>query len=161
MNQTVIIHQGRNKIWVGIDQMMNHTQRGMRRSSVEQTGNEDITCSLVQEVGLGGDEEKKLVVSLGVAVGVAESVDNAANVKRIETVPAKANVTKKVKSRIDVPVNGAELVNVLGPVGLIGWGLIDVVMVFKADIEVVWEVGLALEGECGEERMGCCESYGV
>lgn len=153
MNQTVVIHQGRNKIRVGIDQMMNHTQRGMWVSGMEQAGNEDVTCSLLQEVvGLGGDEEKKLVVGLGVAVGVAESMDNAANVKGIETVAAKANVAKKVKSRIDVPVNGAELVNVLCPVGLIGWGLADAVLVFKADTGVVWEVGLALVGECGEER---------
>lgn len=100
MNQTVVIHQGRNKIRVRVDQTLNHTQRCLWCTRVQQAGNEHVTGTLVQEVGIGWRVNvlEKLTVGLGETLGVAESVDNAANIKRIEMVPMKADSVKKLQS---------------------------------------------------------------
>lgn len=99
MYQPVVIYQRRDKVRVIINQTENHPQRGMRSASVKQAGNEDITCALVQDVKLMGvDEKKKLVVGFGEAASIAETVDNTANIKGIETVAMKANAIEEVKS---------------------------------------------------------------
>lgn len=54
------------------------------------------------------------MVGFGEPVGIAESVDDAADVEGIGTVAKNAKVVEKAKGLVDVAVFGAESVNLFG-----------------------------------------------
>lgn len=54
------------------------------------------------------------MVGFGEPVGIAETVDDAADVEGIGTVSKNAKVIEKAKGLVDVAVFGAESVNLFG-----------------------------------------------
>lgn len=79
----------------------------------KQASDNYIASALVRDA-MRGNGEQKSVAGFGESVGIAESVDDAADVEGIGTVAKNAKVIEKAKGLVDVAVLGAESVNLFG-----------------------------------------------
>lgn len=78
------------------------------------------------------NEVSKAMVSFAEAIGIAEGVKNAADVKRVGTVSTEAEEMEEAESGVNVTAHCAQLVNASRPVGCVGYvdGSNAVVVVF-------------------------------
>lgn len=89
IDEAIVIGQRRDEMGDGGDHAVYYPQRQLGCVSVEEAGEEDIGGAVVGE-GVGGKGEEEAAVGLGEAVGVAESVDDAAEVEGVRAVAAEA-----------------------------------------------------------------------
>lgn len=90
-------------------------------SRIKQTSDEHIAGALVRDTVTRRNREEKSSMGFGEAIGVAKSVDYAAEIKRVGKVAAEAEAVKKTECFVDVAVFGAEGVNPFGPVRPVGY----------------------------------------
>lgn len=102
------------------DQTTNNDQCGIWVLRIKQASDDDIASTLVGD-RIRSNREGKAVVGFGEAVGVAESVDDGGDVERVGGVAAEAEVVEEAEGFVDAAVHGAEFVNLLGPVGGVGY----------------------------------------
>lgn len=75
-------------------------------SSVEEARDEDVAGALVGGAA-GGDEGEEAVVGFSEAPGVAERVEDAADVEGVRLKAAAAEVVQEAEGGIGVAVDGA------------------------------------------------------
>lgn len=76
------------------------------------------------------------------AIGAAKRVDYATEVERVRNVAAEAEAVEKTECFVDVPVFGAEGVNLFGPVRPVGYA--HLLFLFNWVIDFVYWVSLWL-----------------
>lgn len=88
---------------------------------VKKFGDDDIARALIGD-GIRRQESEKTRVSFTRAFGIAECVDDAAEIEGVGVITVEAEVVEEGEGFVYVAVQGAEAVDFLGPVGAIGYG---------------------------------------
>lgn len=122
IDEAIVIGHRRDEMGDGGDHAVYYPQRQLWGFSVEEAGEEDIGGAVVGEgVAVGGKGEEEAAVGLGEAVGVTESVDDAAEVEGVRAVAAEAEAIEEAESFVDIGFDCTQGVDSFSPVGAVGY----------------------------------------
>lgn len=115
INQAVKISQGTHVPGLDISQTPYDPQRAPWVARIEQSSDDRVAGALVRDDITRRNEGDEPTAGLLEPARVAESVDHAAEVERVGSVAAEAEVVEEAEGGVDVPVAGAEIVYLPGP----------------------------------------------